>query len=69
MTLEPALAALIAWPTLGELLSPIQILGGVIVLASVMWIQLQRTAGPEEAAPPFPGSPTDGASIPTAPVG
>lgn len=69
MTLEPALAALIAWPTLGEVLSPIQIIGGAIVLISVMWIQLQRSAGPEEAAPPFPGAPDRNSSIPTAPVG
>lgn len=54
MTLEPALAALIAWPALGESLEPIQLLGGSTVLAAVMWIQAQRSAGPEEAAPPFP---------------
>ncbi|CAB4873598.1 MAG: EamA family transporter [Actinobacteria bacterium] len=54
MTLEPALAALIAWPVLGEVLSPIQIVGGVVVLTAVMWIQGQRSAGPEEQAPPFP---------------
>ncbi len=53
MTLEPALAALIAWPVLGEVLSPAQVIGGAVVLGAVMWIQLQRTAGPEEQAPPF----------------
>ena len=55
MTLEPALAALLAWPVLDEVLSPIQVVGGVVVLVAVMWIQLQRSAGPEEQAPPFPG--------------
>ncbi len=53
MTLEPALAALLAWPILGEVLSPIQMMGGVVVLGAVMWIQLQRAAGPEEQAPPL----------------
>jgi len=56
MTLEPALAALIAWPALGEVLSPTQIIGGAVVLTAVMWIQGQRQAGPEEQAPPFPAS-------------
>lgn len=56
MTLEPALAALIAWPALGEVLAPVQIAGGVIVLAAVAWIQAQRGGGPEEVAPALPGS-------------
>lgn len=57
MTLEPALAALLAWPVLGEVLSAAQVVGGIIVLGAVMWIQGQRAAGPEEQAPPFPASP------------
>jgi len=56
MTLEPALAAALAWPALGEALEPIQVAGGITVLAAVAWIQLQRSAGPEEQAPPLPGS-------------
>jgi len=56
MTLEPALAALLAWPVLGEVLSPVQIVGGIVVMTAVMWIQSQRSAGPEEQAPPFPGT-------------
>jgi len=56
MTLEPALAALIAWPALGETLAPIQIAGGAVVLTAVAWIQIQRQAGPEEQAPPLPGA-------------
>lgn len=62
MTLEPALAALLAWPILGESLSPLQATGGVIVLAAVMWIQGQRSAGPEEQAPPLPGAAGPGRS-------
>lgn len=57
MTLEPALAAAIAWPALGEALEPVQLVGGVVVLTAVAWIQSQRSAGPEEIAPPLPGSP------------
>lgn len=56
MTLEPALAALIAWPVLGEVLKPVQVAGGAIVLTAVAWIQTQRSAGPEEQAPPLPGA-------------
>jgi len=55
MTLEPALAALIAWPVLGESLEPVQMAGGLVVLTSVAWIQSQRGAGPEERAPMLPG--------------
>ncbi len=55
MTLEPVLAALIAWPALGESLEPVQLVGGAVVLCSVAWIQSQRGAGPEEQAPPLPG--------------
>ena len=56
MTLEPALAALIAWPALGESLAPVQLIGGAVVLCSVAWIQSQRGAGPEEQAPPLSGT-------------
>jgi drug/metabolite transporter (DMT)-like permease len=56
MTLEPALAAGLAWPALGEVLEPVQMAGGVIVLCAIAWIQSQRSAGPEEQAPPLPGS-------------
>jgi drug/metabolite transporter (DMT)-like permease len=41
--LEPVLAALAAWIWLGEELAPIQILGGLIVLAGVVLAQTART--------------------------
>lgn len=53
-TIEPVLGALIAWPALGEVLGPVQILGGLLVVGAVVWVQLQRAAGPQEIAPPWP---------------
>jgi drug/metabolite transporter (DMT)-like permease len=50
-TLEPVLAALFAWAIHGEGLSPVQIVGGLLVVAAVVWIQLQRADGDEESAP------------------
>jgi len=38
-TLEPVLAAVIAWPVLDEALSAIQIAGGLLVVGAVIWIQ------------------------------
>lgn len=40
--LEPVLAALVAWAWLGEELAPIQIVGGLIVLAGVLLAQTAR---------------------------
>lgn len=42
-TIEPPLAGLIAWLWLGETLSPMQIGGGVLILAAVAALQLDRT--------------------------
>jgi drug/metabolite transporter (DMT)-like permease len=50
-TLEPVLAAVFAWAIHGEGLSPVQIGGGLLVVAAVVWIQLQRVIGEEESAP------------------
>jgi len=52
-TLEPVLAAIIAWPVLGQDLDVAQILGGLIVVGAVVWVQIQRPAGEEEAAPAY----------------
>ena len=38
-TLEPVLAALIAWPVHGESLSAVQLVGGLLVVVAVAWIQ------------------------------
>jgi drug/metabolite transporter (DMT)-like permease len=61
-TLEPVLAALIAWPVHGESLSAVQLVGGVLVVAAVAWIQshpivhAQETTTLEQASTPAPPS-------------
>jgi drug/metabolite transporter (DMT)-like permease len=52
-TLEPVLAAIIAWPVLGQDLDVAQIAGGLIVVGAVVWVQIQRPTGEEEAAPAY----------------
>jgi drug/metabolite transporter (DMT)-like permease len=52
-TLEPVLAAIIAWPVLGQTLDVWQILGGLLVVAAVVWVQALRPAGDAEAAPAY----------------
>lgn len=41
-TLEPIVAALIAYLFLGETLSPLQVLGGGLVVVAIIFLQLQR---------------------------
>jgi drug/metabolite transporter (DMT)-like permease len=50
-TLEPVLAAVFAWVIHDESLSPAQIAGGLVVVAAVIWVQLQRISHEDEAAP------------------
>ncbi|MDQ6916081.1 MAG: EamA family transporter [Actinomycetota bacterium] len=50
-TLEPVLAAVFAWAIHGEGLATVQVVGGVLVVAAVVWIQLQRVVHEEESAP------------------
>jgi len=46
-TLEPVTAGLIAYLLLDEVMGPIQILGGIIVLAAIIWLQsLPEPDGP-----------------------
>jgi drug/metabolite transporter (DMT)-like permease len=52
-TLEPVLGALLAWPILSQALSPIQIAGGLTVVAAVIWVRMQRSVGDAELAPAF----------------
>jgi drug/metabolite transporter (DMT)-like permease len=42
-TAEPALAGLVAWVVLGEVLTDVQILGGAIVLAGIVLAETART--------------------------
>jgi drug/metabolite transporter, DME family len=41
-TLEPVLAAVVAWLFLDEALSPIQIVGGALVIGAVVALQVRR---------------------------
>jgi drug/metabolite transporter (DMT)-like permease len=50
-TLEPVLAALIAWPVHDEALGPPQILGGLIVVAAVLWVQAHPPSPEVEDVP------------------
>ncbi len=44
-TIEPVIAALAAWPLLAERLEPLQVAGGVVVLAGIVVAQSQRPSG------------------------
>lgn len=46
---EPILATIVAWIVLGESMTPVQLLGGAIVLGSVLVAELNRT--PDEVQP------------------
>jgi drug/metabolite transporter (DMT)-like permease len=48
-TLEPVLAALIAWPVHGEALAGPQILGGLLVVVAVVWVQTHPPLEQESA--------------------
>jgi drug/metabolite transporter (DMT)-like permease len=51
-TLEPAVAAASAWVVLGQVLGPVQVLGGLLVILSIAAIQrLTSTVDSEQAAP------------------
>jgi drug/metabolite transporter (DMT)-like permease len=50
-TLEPVLAAIIAWPVHDQSLALVQILGGIVVVAAVIWVQSRRPQLEAEAAP------------------
>jgi drug/metabolite transporter (DMT)-like permease len=50
-TLEPVLAAIIAWPVLDQALTAPQISGVVIVVAAVIWVQSRRPELEAEMAP------------------
>ena len=54
-TLEPIAAAVISYFLLGEALSPLQLLGGALVIGSVVLLQLRQ-----ELAPAAPGHPVGG---------
>jgi drug/metabolite transporter (DMT)-like permease len=48
-TTEPPLAGLVAWVVLGETLSPVQVVGAVVVLAGIVLAETARAPGAEPA--------------------
>lgn len=42
MNVEPIFALTLAWAVLGQAIAPVQVLGGVLVVATVMWLGLRR---------------------------
>ena len=51
-TLEPVVTVILAYVILGERLGPVQLLGGALVLAACILLQLRRTSRPAAAAEP-----------------
>jgi drug/metabolite transporter (DMT)-like permease len=67
-TLEPVLAAVLAWPIHDQVLSPLQLAGGLTVIAAVIWIQSQRPELEGELAPAIDGPRRPSARRAPAPV-
>jgi drug/metabolite transporter (DMT)-like permease len=44
MNVEPIFALVLAWAVLGQAIAPSQVLGGVVVVATVVWLGLARRA-------------------------
>ena len=44
MNVEPIFALVLAWAILGQAILPIQVAGGLLVVATVMWLGLRRPA-------------------------
>ena len=42
MNVEPIFALVLAWAVLGQTIAPIQVAGGLLVVATVMWLGLRR---------------------------
>jgi drug/metabolite transporter (DMT)-like permease len=42
MNIEPIFALVLAWAILGQAIAPVQVLGGLIVVATVMWLGMRR---------------------------
>ncbi|MEA2390793.1 MAG: hypothetical protein QOK31_902 [Solirubrobacteraceae bacterium] len=52
-TLEPVLAAALAWPIQGQALAPVQILGSLVVVGAIVWVQARAPAPQAEIAPAY----------------
>ncbi|MBA4265858.1 MAG: EamA family transporter, partial [Comamonadaceae bacterium] len=42
MNIEPIFALVLAWAILGQAIAPVQVLGGLVVVATVMWLGLRK---------------------------
>ena len=42
MNVEPIFATVLAWALLGQTIAPMQVGGGMLVVATVMWLGLRR---------------------------
>jgi drug/metabolite transporter (DMT)-like permease len=42
MNVEPIFALVLAWALLGQTIAPVQVAGGLLVVATVMWLGLRR---------------------------
>jgi drug/metabolite transporter (DMT)-like permease len=42
MNIEPIFALVLAWALLGQAIAPVQVAGGLLVVATVMWLGLRR---------------------------
>ena len=42
MNVEPIFALLLAWAILGQAIAPMQVAGGLLVVATVVWLGLRR---------------------------
>jgi drug/metabolite transporter (DMT)-like permease len=43
MNIEPIFALVLAWAILGQAIAPVQVLGGLIVVATVMWLGTRKS--------------------------
>lgn len=43
MNIEPIFALVLAWALLGQQIAPVQVAGGLLVVATVVWLGLRRT--------------------------
>jgi drug/metabolite transporter (DMT)-like permease len=43
MNIEPIFALVLAWAILGQVIAPVQVLGGLIVVATVMWLGTRKS--------------------------
>lgn len=62
ISLEPLFGAVLAWIWLGQAVTPVQIVGGLVLLVAVVFLQSSRSAAPPPVRPPAgkgPAGPQD----------